>query len=175
MVLKLASLEKKKKKKKKKKEEKIFVFFKIRFLGFYKAERKLEEIFVLRRVRASIDIHFVELELSYDVLSPLPIVLSKHFNHPHPYIEIATAISDRPPAIFSFCTTVPYVVVEVNARYKQMLKCELLQKLMTPVREKIAFLKIAFERKSPKFTGITMLFMPTITYFYHYGKGRFTI
>ena len=39
----------------------------------------------------SIDIHFVDLELSYDVLSPLPIVLSKHFN---PYIEIATAISD---------------------------------------------------------------------------------
>ena len=24
----------------------------------------------------------------------MPIVLSKHFNHPHPYIEIATAISD---------------------------------------------------------------------------------
>ena len=42
----------------------------------------------------SIDIHFVDLELSYDVLSPLPIVLSKHFNHPHPYIEIATVISD---------------------------------------------------------------------------------
>ena len=42
----------------------------------------------------SIDIHFVDLEVSYDVLSPLPIVLSKHFNHPHPYIEIATAISD---------------------------------------------------------------------------------
>ena len=40
------------------------------------------------------DIHFVDIELSYDVLSPLPIVLSKHFNHPHPYIEIATAISD---------------------------------------------------------------------------------
>ena len=39
----------------------------------------------------SIDIHFVDTELSYDVLSPLPIVLSKH---PHPYIEIATAISD---------------------------------------------------------------------------------
>ena len=39
----------------------------------------------------SIDIHFVDIELSYDVLSPL---LSKHFNHPHPYIEIATAISD---------------------------------------------------------------------------------
>ena len=42
----------------------------------------------------SIDFHFVDIELSYDVLSPLPIVLSKHFNHPHPYIEIATAISD---------------------------------------------------------------------------------
>ena len=42
----------------------------------------------------SIDIHFVDIELSYDVLSPLPIVLSKHFNHPHPYIEIATTISD---------------------------------------------------------------------------------
>ena len=42
----------------------------------------------------SIDIHLVDIELSYDVLSPLPIVLSKHFNHPHPYIEIATAISD---------------------------------------------------------------------------------
>ena len=43
----------------------------------------------------SIDIHFVDIELSYDVLSPLPTLLSKHFNHPHPYIEIATAISDR--------------------------------------------------------------------------------
>ena len=43
----------------------------------------------------SIDIHFVDIELSYDVLSPLAIVLSKHFNHPHPYIEIATAISDE--------------------------------------------------------------------------------
>ena len=42
----------------------------------------------------SIDIHFVDIELSYDVLSPLPTLLSKHFNHPHPYIEIATPISD---------------------------------------------------------------------------------
>ena len=33
-------------------------------------------------------------ELSYDILSPLPIVLSKHFIHPHPHIEIATTISD---------------------------------------------------------------------------------
>ena len=36
----------------------------------------------------SIDIHFVDIEHSYDVLSPLPIVLSKHFNHPHPYIGL---------------------------------------------------------------------------------------
>ena len=35
----------------------------------------------------SIDIHFVDIELSYDVLSPLPIVLSKHFNHPHPSLH----------------------------------------------------------------------------------------
>ena len=51
----LASLEKKKKKKERKKERKkmmIFDFFKIRFLGLYKAERKSEDIFVLRRVRA---------------------------------------------------------------------------------------------------------------------------
>ena len=72
----------------------IFDFFKVRFLGFYKAERKSEDIFVLRRVRAFHRYPFVDIELSYDVLSPLPIVLSKHFNHPHPYIEIATAISD---------------------------------------------------------------------------------
>ena len=66
----------------------IFYFFKINFLGFYKAELESEDIFVLRRVS------FVDLEVSYDVLSPLPIVLSKHFNHPHPYIEITTTISD---------------------------------------------------------------------------------
>ena len=46
MVLELASLEEKKK------ENDDFRFFKIRFLGFYKAERKSEDIFVLRRVRA---------------------------------------------------------------------------------------------------------------------------
>ena len=51
----------------------------------------------------SIDIHFVDIELSYDVLSPLPIVLSKHFNHPHPYIEIATAISDTPMMFIDPC------------------------------------------------------------------------
>ena len=49
----------------------------------------------------SIDIHFVDIELSYDVLSPLPTLLSKHFNHPHPYIEIATAISDY--WVWQFC------------------------------------------------------------------------
>ena len=85
MVLELASLEKKKKKERKK-ENDDFRFFQNFFLGFYKAEWKSEDIFVLRRVRLSIDIHFVDIELRYDVLSPLPIVLSKHFNHPHPYI-----------------------------------------------------------------------------------------
>ena len=49
MVLELASLEKKKKERKK---MTIFDIFKIRFLGFYKAERKSEDIFVLRRARA---------------------------------------------------------------------------------------------------------------------------
>ena len=74
----------------------IFDFFKVRFLGFYKAERKSEDIIYLYSGGSglSIDIHFVDIELSYDVLSPLPTLLSKHFNHPHPYIEIATAISD---------------------------------------------------------------------------------
>ena len=53
MVLELASLEKKKKKERKKERKMtIFDFFKIRFLSFYKAERKSEDIFVLRRVRA---------------------------------------------------------------------------------------------------------------------------
>ena len=59
----------------------IFDLFKIRSLGFYNAELESEDILVvLRGVRA---LHFVDLEVSYDVLSPLPIVLSKHFNHPH--------------------------------------------------------------------------------------------
>ena len=53
IVLELASLEKKKKlKKKERKKMMIFDFFKICFLGFYKAERKAEDIFVLRRARA---------------------------------------------------------------------------------------------------------------------------
>ena len=52
MVLELASLEKKERKKERRKKMTISDFFKIRFLGFYKAERKSEDIFVLRRVRA---------------------------------------------------------------------------------------------------------------------------
>ena len=51
----------------------------------------------------SIDIHFVDIELSYDVLSPLPTLLSKHFNHPHPYIEIATTISDTTCIVSQHC------------------------------------------------------------------------
>ena len=42
----------------------------------------------------SVDIHFVGFNHSFDVLSPLSIVQSKHFNHLYPYIEIATMISD---------------------------------------------------------------------------------
>ena len=90
----LTVLEWRRRRKKKKKENDNsddFRFFKIRFLGFYKAELESKDTFVLRRVRA---FHFVDLEVSYDVLSPLPILLSKHFNNPHPYIEIATVISD---------------------------------------------------------------------------------
>ena len=44
--------EEEKEKKKKRKKMPIFDFFKVRFLGFYKAERKSEDVFVLRRVRA---------------------------------------------------------------------------------------------------------------------------
>ena len=69
----------------------IFDFFKIRFLGFYGNQKTY---LYSGGSGLSIDIHFVDIELSYDVLSPLPIVLSKHFNRPHPYIEIATTISD---------------------------------------------------------------------------------
>ena len=86
MVLELASLEKKKKKEN---ED----FFKFCFLG--KLSGNQRTYLYSGGPGLSIDIHFVDLGLTYDVLFPLPIVLSKHFNHPHPYIEIATAISDR--------------------------------------------------------------------------------
>ena len=72
----------------------IFDFFKIRLLSFCTAELKSEDIFVLRRVRAFSGYSFCWLNPQTTCLLPLPIVLSKHFNHPHPYIEIATAISD---------------------------------------------------------------------------------
>ena len=72
----------------------IFDFFKVRFLGFYKLRGNQRTYLYSGGSGLSIDIHFVDIELSYDVLSPLPTLLSKHFNHPHPYIEIATAISD---------------------------------------------------------------------------------
>ena len=70
----------------------ILDFFKIRLLSFCTAELKSEDVFVLRRVRAFSGYSFC---CKPHAFSPLPIVLSKHFNHPHPYIEIATAISDR--------------------------------------------------------------------------------
>ena len=62
----------------------IFDFFKIRLLSFCTPELKSEDIFVLRRVRAFSG-------YSFCWLNPQTTCL---FNHPHPYIEIATAISD---------------------------------------------------------------------------------
>ena len=92
MVLELASLEKKKKKKKK--EERFSIFSEFVFSACIKLSGNQRTYLYSGGSGLSIDIHFVDIELSYDVLSPLPIVLSKHFNHPHPYIENATAISD---------------------------------------------------------------------------------
>ena len=96
MVLELASLEKKKKKKERKKERKLqfSIFSEFVFSASIKLSGSQRTYLYSGGSGLSIDIHFVDIELSYDVLSPLPIVLSKHFNHPHPYIEIATAISD---------------------------------------------------------------------------------
>ena len=89
MLLKLASLEKKERRK-----MTIFDFSKFVFSASIKLSGNQRTYLYSGGSGLSIDIHFVDIELSYDVLSPLPIVLSKHFNHPHPYIEIATAISD---------------------------------------------------------------------------------
>ena len=92
MVLELASLEKKKKKKKKEERKRRFsIFSKLFFLASTKLSGNQRTHLYSGGSGLSINIHF---ELSYDVLSPLPVVLSKHFNHPHPYIEIATTISD---------------------------------------------------------------------------------
>ena len=71
------------------------IFSKLVFSAFIKLSGNQRTYWYSGGSGLSIDIHFVDTELSYDVLSPLPIVLSKHFNHPHPYIEIATAISAR--------------------------------------------------------------------------------
>ena len=90
MVLELASLEKKKKERK----LRFSIFSKFVFSASIKLSGNQRTYLYSGGSGLSIDIHFVDIELSYDVLSPLPIVLSKHFNHPHPYIEIATAISD---------------------------------------------------------------------------------
>ena len=96
MVLELASLKKKKKKKKKKKEDDDFRFFsKFVFSASIKLSGNQRTYLYSGGSGLSIDIHFVDIELGYDVLSPLPTLLSKHFNQPHPYIEIATAISDK--------------------------------------------------------------------------------
>ena len=94
-VLELASLEKKEKKKKKENDDFRF-FSKFVFLASRSIKLSWNQRTYLHSGGSglSIDIHFVDLEVSYDVLSPLPIVLSKHFNYPHPYIENATAISD---------------------------------------------------------------------------------
>ena len=90
MVLELASLEKK--------EEiklRFSIFSKFVFSASIKLTWNQRTSLYSGGSGLSVDIHFVGLELSYDVLSPLPIVLSRHFNHPHPYIEIATAITDN--------------------------------------------------------------------------------
>ena len=95
MVLELASLEKKKERRKKEERRGRFpIFSKFVFSASIKLSGNQRTYLYSGGSGLSIDIHFVDIELSYDVLSPLPIVLSKHFNHPHPYIEIATAISD---------------------------------------------------------------------------------
>ena len=100
MVLEIASLKKKKKKKKKKERRWRFsIFSKFVFSASIKLSGNQRTYLYSGGSGLSIDIHFVDIELSYDVLSPLPTLLSKHFNHPHPYIEIATAISEIATAI----------------------------------------------------------------------------
>ena len=92
--------EKKKKKKKKKKKRRFLIFQNFIFSTSIKLSRNQRTYLYSGGLGLSIDIHFVDLEVSYDILSSLPIVLSKHFNHPHPHIEIATAISDNKIARF---------------------------------------------------------------------------
>ena len=68
----------------------IFDFFKILFLGFSAEIRGHNYLYS----GLSEDIHFVGFRLSFHAFSPLHIVLSKCFNHPHPYVGITTVISD---------------------------------------------------------------------------------
>ena len=81
-VLELASLEKKKKKKEEEEEEerkqRFSIFSKFVFLASIKLSLNQKTYKYSGGSGTSIDIHFVDLEVSYDVLSPLPIVLSKH-------------------------------------------------------------------------------------------------
>ena len=96
MVLELASLEKKKKERKKERKRRFSIFSEFVFSACIKLSGNQRTYLYSGGSGLFIDIHFVDIELSYDVFSPLPIVLSKHFNHPHPYIEITTVISDTP-------------------------------------------------------------------------------
>ena len=75
----------------------IFNFFKIRLLSFCTAELKSEDIFVLRRVRAFSG-------YSFCWLNPQTTCLFTLAQHPHPYIEIATAISDKVIDIQDHCS-----------------------------------------------------------------------
>ena len=70
----------------------ISIFSKFFFLASIKLSWNRRTYLYSGGTELSIDIHFVDLEVSYVVLYPLP--MSKHFNHPHLYVEIATTISD---------------------------------------------------------------------------------
>ena len=97
MVLESASLEEKKKEEEKEEEERkrrFLIFSKFVFSASIKLSGNQRTYLYSGGSGLSVDIHLVGFNLSFHALSPLPIVLSKHFNHPHPYIEITTAISD---------------------------------------------------------------------------------
>ena len=87
-VLELASLEKKKEEERK---MTIFDFFKIRFLSFYKPELKSEDICTQEGKGFQKISILLALGLVFMPFHPYLYVLSKHFNRPHPYIEIAVS------------------------------------------------------------------------------------
>ena len=68
--------------KKERKKMTIFDFFKVRFLGFYKAELKSEDIFVLRRVRAFSGYSFCWLNPQTTCLFTLAYCTVKTFQPP---------------------------------------------------------------------------------------------